>query len=334
MVGNCGHPGKTTECAARQGDCGNLVPFSNLLNLPSNFCPCDESGWQNLKISVEPYLQCTMEPCVIKDAHLVYTDPCEGTHDIENFVAHVTRARVFGSIEYIISAQSTASEVAGETASVSGFYTVHVDHVVEFIDDGNVTEASVIVGVQNLAFDTPAEYVYGGNHALRIKGEFVLNLGYVYNGSFENAFSGWTQSVPPGATAETVKVFQDYLPIDGCYFALLKTDGPEAYNIVQQDFYAGAGDTLSGWSFFRTDDYLPFDDRCDVTLLSGGSVLATLFQASASSVGDFGKTPWTRWEYTFTQSGLYTLKAEITNGIDAVGDSYMGLDAVRLDIDG
>lgn len=330
MEGNCGCSSRTAECAACPEDCGNLVPFSNLLNLPTNFCPGSSTGWQNLRISAQPYLQCILEPCVVKNAQLVYTDPCAETHEIENYRARAIRARVFGSIEYIISAQSTASEVSGETASVSDFYTVHVNRVLEFLNESDISKASVIVDVQSLAFDTPAEVVYGGNHALKIMGAFALNLGYVENGSFENDFSGWTLCVPPGATAATVGCFEDYQPVDGCYFALLKTDGPGAYNIIRQDFYANAGDTLSGWAFFKTNDYLPYNDRCDVSLLSGGNVLATLFEASVSSVGDYGHTPWTRWEYTFAQSGLYTLKAEITNVGDSANDSFLGLDAIKL----
>jgi hypothetical protein len=239
------------------------------------------------------------------------------------------QARVFGNIEYIISAQSTVSDVAGDTASVSGYYSVRVDRVVEFLDR-NILQCSVIVNYQNLEFDNPATYVYGNSVALKIKGEFVLNLGNVKNGSFENDFSGWTQNVPPGATADTVMRYEDYYPVDGCFFALLKTDGPGAFNSVEQNFYANAGDTISGWAFFRTNDYLPFNDKCDVRILSGSAVLSTPFSASVSTVGNYGKTPWTNWKYTFTAAGLYTVKAEITNGIDSAVDSFMGLDAIQL----
>ncbi len=317
-------------CGVREGDCSSLIDFSNLLNLPANFCPCSSVDWSNLAISIKPYLNCVLEPCIVKDAHLVFDDPCGHHHDIPKYVAKVKRARVLGSIEYIISAQYTISADTGQTASVSDFYAIPVDRVVEFIDDCDVDQCSVFVTYQNLAFANPPEYVYGNNHALKINGEFVLNMGYITNGSFEHNFTGWDQIIPPGCTAETVSEFDVYDPVEGCYFALLKTDGPGSVNILSQTFNAKAGDKLCGWSFFKTNDYMPFNDNCQVDLMSGGAVIETLFSASVSTVGDFGGTPWTYWEYTFTADGVYTVDARITNAMDSAYDSFIGLDAIAL----
>ncbi len=330
MTGDCGCPCLSSVCTSREGDCSNVIPFSNLLILPSGFYPNTSSVWQDLRITVRPHLHCILEPCVIKDAHLTFTDPCSITHDIQKFVANVLRARIFGCIEYLISAQSAVPDMTGNMASVSAFYKINVDRVVAFIDPCNSGQCSVVVKYQNLRFDDPAEYVYGNSLALKILGEFVLYLGFINNGNFENAFSGWTQMIPPGATADTVTRFEDYVPVCGCYFALLKTDGPGSFNSISQDFYANAGDKISGWAFFRTNDLLPFNDSCNVKILSGSIVLSTPFSASVSTVGNFGRTPWTYWEYTFAETGLYTIKAEIANALDSAVDSFMGLDFIRL----
>jgi hypothetical protein len=314
------------ECTASENDCNNVIQFANLLSLPANF----SSNWQDLRISVKPYLHCVLEPCIISNAQLVFTDPCRQTHHLQKYVAPVKRARILGSIEYILSVQSAGSDVPGEPASVSGFYAIPVDRSVGFIDDRDITQCSIIVDVQGLRFDDPPAYVYGQSEALRITGEFVLNLGYIRNGGFENGFVGWQQDVPPGATAETVMEFEDYVPIKGCYFALLKTDGTGTYNSIQQSFYANAGDTISGWAFFLTRDYMPYNDHCNVQILSGDTVLSTPFSASVSSVGDYGSTPWTHWEYTLPATGIYTIRVEIANALDANFPSFMGLDAIKL----
>jgi len=43
--------------------------------------------------------------------------------------------------------------------------------------------------------------------------------------------------------------------------------------LLKQDFYADAGDILSGWSFFKTNDYMTFNDYSKVVLKSGDTVL-------------------------------------------------------------
>ncbi len=318
-------------CSAPGDGCGNVIPFANLLNLLTNFCPCSSEHWQNMKISAIPYLHCVLEPCSISDAHLVFTDPCSKQHDLQKYTLEVKRARIIGSIDYIISAQTALSDVSGDHASVSEFYTLRVDHVIGYIEDCNVRHVSVVLDYRNLGLDTPAEYVYGNNHALRIKGEFVLNLGYIFNGGFENGFSGWSQITPPGARADTVMQFNKYCAVDGCYFALLTTDGPGSMNTLSLHLsYANAGDVLSGWSFFETDDYMPFNDSCSVVLKSGSGEIVTLFKTDVESVGDFGRTPWTQWTYSFAEAGQYTLEATICNSLDSTLESYLGLDAVKL----
>lgn len=309
-------------------DNGNIISFSNLLNVPDNFCPCP--NWDSLKISVKPYLHCIVEPCVIDEAHLIFTDPYGVLHDIDPYTVTVKQVRVVGNIEYIISAQSVSSDVQNLPASISTYYDIKVNKIVEFIDDCEIEKCSVFVDCQNLIFDDPSEFIYGNNHALKVKGEFVLNLGYIINPSFEHLFTGWDLEIPPRGTAQTTAEFDIYRPIEGSYFALLKTDGPGSYTRVNQRFNAKAGDVISGWSFFKTNDYMPFNDTGEVTLKQNGTTIATLFSASVSTVGDYGQTPWTYWEFPITANGVYTIEGKIMNQLDSILDSYLGLDAFQL----
>lgn len=323
------------ECTIKDDDCSNIIPFANLLTLPSNFCPCSSIGWENLKISIQPCLHCILEPCAINDAHLVFTDPCGERHDLENHIANLKRVRIVGCIQYILSAQSTITQngITIVGASVSDFYTICVDRVVGFISDCFVKTCSISVDYQNLIFDNPPEIIYGNSHALKIKGEFVLKVSYIKNGSFENGFNDWSLTVPSGASADTVNHFNNYCPIEGCYFALLKTNGPGSYTTLSQTFTANAGDTIEGYSFFKTNDYMPFNDNCKIVIKSGnasGPIIATPFSESVATVGDYGQTPWKHWSYTFTNNGEFTVEAKIANAIDSILDSYIGIDAIHL----
>lgn len=160
------------------------------------------------------------------------------------------------------------------------------------------------------------------------------------NPSFETDFTGWTLVVPTGGSAVTTTSYSTttgpavtYTPIQGSFFALLATDSGSAasnYITVSQSFSASTGDIISGWSFFDTDDYLPFDDNAQVLIISGSSTIATPFSASVSTVGDFGNTPWTFWQYTFTAPGVYTVQARIANALDSGVSSQIGIDALQL----
>ena len=313
-------------------DCSNVISFKNLLVLPKEFCPYPYTRWDSLNVSVKANLHCQLSICSVLDANLVYTDPCGKCHKIENYSIKVKKARVVGSIDYIISASYALTDVdcGCPPASVSNCYTLHVDRVIEFLDDLDVCHCSVYIKNCEVCFDSPPEFIYGNDHALKIKGEFELGLGYIKNGSFERNFSGWKLDVPPGATANTVSSFDTYDPIEGNYFALLKTDGPNCYNQIEQCFYAKPGDKICGWSFFKTNDYFPYDDNCEVTLNRDDKKIHTLFFASVTTVGDYGRTPWTYWEYKIKEEGEYKIRARITNVGDSSVDSYMGLDAIKL----
>ena len=135
--------------------------------------------------------------------------------------------------------------------------------------------------------------------------------------------------LPPGLLAMSVP--SQYLPVEGEYFALLKTDGPGSYTTISQEFNVRAGDVISGWAFFDAQDYWPYDDNAQVVLRSGGTTVATLFDSSVSVVGDYGRTPWTYWEHEFHASGEYVMEARVANSGDDILDSHMGLDGIAFD---
>ncbi|MBD7911192.1 hypothetical protein [Clostridium cibarium] len=331
------------KCGIRdcKGDCKNIIPFNNLLNVPKDFLPKSIGGdWDSLKISIMPSLNCIVEPCIEK-TDITFNDPCNKKHVVKDYELKLKKLRVVGSINYIISAQYTASQlgISDSNASISGIYTMRIDRILGFVLEHFNSNYHVSVGYKDLQFDSPEEFVYGEDHALKIKGNFIINVGNIVetlrNGSFENAFADWNVVVPTGASAETVFIFEPsstliYRPIDECYFALLKTDGPGSYTTISQTFAAKAGDKIEGWAFFKANDYLPFNDNSKVRIKAGNNVIATPFNYSVSDVGDYGHTPWTYWSHTFTADGTFTIEAQIANALDSSLDSYMGLDAIRL----
>lgn len=161
------------------------------------------------------------------------------------------------------------------------------------------------------------------------------------NPSFETGdLSGWDTDIPEGGWAKAaLDYFSDwphytlYSAIDGDSFALLKTDGPGSYTTLSQTFDASAGSKISGWAFFDYQDYwLSTDDAYVQIIDSGGVVVDTVFYASQDTVGEFGQTEWTNWEYTFTKPGTYTVEARVANNWDSWWDSFMGLDGVVLTV--
>ncbi|WNB90836.1 HYR domain-containing protein [Bacillus sp. NEB1478] len=159
----------------------------------------------------------------------------------------------------------------------------------------------------------------------------------IINPSFETGnFTGWTVTIPTGGSAAVVTSFTTpfaptltFNPVNGNFFALLKTDGPDNFTSVSQTFSACAGDTISGWTFFQSPEIpiTQFNDFAEVRILLGAAVVATPYFASVNTTGDTG---WVNWTHTFISPGTYTLVARVTNVGRAAFDSFMGLDAISL----
>lgn len=161
------------------------------------------------------------------------------------------------------------------------------------------------------------------------------------NGGFETGdFTGWNVTIPPGGAAQVVTRFDyaspspgTYFAQEGRYFALLTNGQQDVYTVVSQTFHAGGvGTMISGWAFFKTIDYAPFNDesKVEITINNGGQLIATVFQASVFTVGNFGGTPWTYWSYAFISPGDYTIQAKVVNRGDSNVPSYVGLDGVSI----
>lgn len=158
-------------------------------------------------------------------------------------------------------------------------------------------------------------------------------IAYLSNPGFETGdTTGWTETVPGGASINVVTSFTSdagtvYNPPDGYYFAELKTDGPGEITKLTQSMDVSAGDTVSGWAFYDAQDYMPFNDTAEVVILDNTmAVVASLFYSDTAAVGDYGETPWTPWSHTFASAGIYYVEARVTNSLDSILDSYIGLD--------
>jgi len=116
-------------------------------------------------------------------------------------------------------------------------------------------------------------------------------------------------------------------PEDG-WFAVTSTSnigGDSNPQVISQEFVASSGDVISGWAFFATTDYLPFNDSGTVRIVQGDEIV---FFADVSMVGNGGSTTWTPWSWTASSDGTYTLEASVANIRDNVQASTIGIDLV------
>jgi Bacterial Ig-like domain len=175
------------------------------------------------------------------------------------------------------------------------------------------------------------------------------------NGNFETGnLTGWTvDTTASGGTASAVASY-DYCsaeglwegdggcgvigtmnPKEGSYFALLTPGTVSEDTMISQPFGTSDGDKVSGWAFFRTGDYLPYDHKAQVVIKNdSGTTVATPFEESVSSVGQNGNSGWKYWEYTFsglTGTGQFHIEARVHNTLDssAYFTSAIGLDDVN-----
>ena len=158
------------------------------------------------------------------------------------------------------------------------------------------------------------------------------------NNGFETGdLTGWSTTIPVGASVSVVSSHTDlsggatgttsWLPNEGSYFALLKTDSPGNICHLTQSFSASAGDVLKFAYFWDSQEYKPFNDTARGELL-GPSGPVTLFIESVNADPlNYWGTPWKNVSYTIGTTGYYTLDFEIWNGLDTLLDSYLGVDS-------
>ena len=147
------------------------------------------------------------------------------------------------------------------------------------------------------------------------------------NPGFETGtLSGWS------GNAAVTTGYEGYTAPDGHYFAVVEAGCPT--NTLAQSFTASAGDTLTGWSFFKANDYLPYNDSGNVRLVvNGGGSSATVFSSSVGQVGSYGGTPWVQWSYTIPSSGTYQLVISSSNYADCGVNSAVGIDLAAAPAD-
>ncbi len=168
------------------------------------------------------------------------------------------------------------------------------------------------------------------------------------NVNFEtDDLTGWTALLPVGGSASVVTDYSEpkpsattatsWIPTDGSYFAMLKTDEPDSLSKLYQSFYTSPGASLSFDYFWDFTDYVPYNDAAMGKLLLGmgasGTVASTLFSNSVNTnSANYCGSTWVPVSYQFTAGGKYTLLIEITNGIDSGLDSYVDVDNAHVTI--
>jgi hypothetical protein len=158
-----------------------------------------------------------------------------------------------------------------------------------------------------------------GAVALAIASSAEAGISLTNPGFETGGLSGWS-----GSGFVTTN-YEGYTAPDGSDFAVVLAGCPT--NTLAQSFSASAGDTVSGWSFFKANDYLPFNDSGGVRLaISGGGSSSTVFSSSVSQVGSYGGTPWERWSYTVPSTGTYQIVVYSSNYGDCGVSSAVGID--------
>ncbi len=139
----------------------------------------------------------------------------------------------------------------------------------------------------------------------------------VINGSFESGLFGWTVTEDrPNLSNEAISIFNPLFAVDGSWFLSLQAannpeDPAHGYISVSQDLNLLAGDTVSGYSAFRTIDIYPAN--YDMGWVSIGN--ETVWSLNIEEVYDrYGgidegesRSDWEFWSWTAPADGTYRL---------------------------
>jgi hypothetical protein len=164
-------------------------------------------------------------------------------------------------------------------------------------------------------------------------------------------FAGWNVIVPTystddygpqkvgGAFVKTTGTswwdYAAYTPIEGRYLAELVVDNSAlstgGYVAVQNSFTLKAGDTVSGWAAYTTEDDLATDWAFARIYNDTGWSVATPWSATSGFDGftDHG-LPWSFWSWIAPVSGKYVLELRAGTGGDAQMGSSALFDAISI----
>jgi hypothetical protein len=160
----------------------------------------------------------------------------------------------------------------------------------------------------------------------------------IINGGFATGdFTGWTQNLLSGGFQGVVGSHSgdsiSYGPKGGSSFALFQASSEGILTSISQGFELDAGQTLSGWAFFDSRDYLPYNDYAKVEIYdSGNALVATPFYADVGMVGSYGDGAWTPWSFTATVDGVYSILLGVANIGDSGYSSYAGFDEIHAPV--
>ena len=164
---------------------------------------------------------------------------------------------------------------------------------------------------------------------------FASSAQALTNGSFETGdLTGWTTSIPSGGSITVESIHngsqpgETWNPTDGQYFALLKTDGPGNKIQLSQTFTSGG--TLTFDWFFNAEDYTPFNDSVEGSILDATGASTQLFYQNIAGVAYYMGTPWATVSYNLPSPGTYTLQFETWTVGDSSYDSFLGIDKVNV----
>lgn len=134
-------------------------------------------------------------------------------------------------------------------------------------------------------------------------------------------------------------------PVEGTYFVLLSTGDAEGlrssfkteYSSIEQPISVCPGDMLSGYYFFGTCDYMPYNDTGTVKLTpidpNDGLRPIVLVSESVASLGNYQSTDgwqYFRIQFNADSCGDYILHCEVRDYMDRVFKSYLALDNFRI----
>jgi hypothetical protein len=160
------------------------------------------------------------------------------------------------------------------------------------------------------------------------------------NPSFEQGLVGWTADPTNSTNVRATPITTDGTTRAqaGNNFAQLTASNNfqdvGRYTTLSNTFEAQAGDTISGYAFFKNRPIGSNTGNGDgyVAIKTGfGEDVATLFDQGVDTVGPNGSTGWTYFEYTFDAPGVYKIEAGVANltGPAPIGN-YLGLDDVQF----